>query len=58
MPSWRSIRPRRSRALVSGSTAEPRFRSWLVAAFAATALGLAVLGLYSLVSYTVVGPHA
>ena len=47
--------PETLRALVSGSTAEPRFRSWLVAAFAATALGLAVLGLYSLVSYTVSG---
>jgi putative ABC transport system permease protein len=47
--------PETLRALVSGSTAEPRFRSGLVAAFAATALGLAVLGLYSLVSYTVSG---
>lgn len=42
-------------ALVAGSTAEPRFRSHLVAAFAATAVALAVLGLYSLVSFTVSG---
>jgi hypothetical protein len=42
-------------SLVSGSAAEPRFRSRLVAGFALTALGLAVLGLYSLVSFTVAG---
>ena len=42
-------------ALVSGSTAEPRFRSRLVAAFAVDRAGLAVLGLYSLVSFTVSG---
>jgi predicted permease len=47
--------PQTLRALIAGSTAEPRFRSRLVAAFAATALGLAVLGLYSLVSFTVAG---
>lgn len=47
--------PETLRALVTGSTAEPRFRSRLVGAFAVTALGLAVLGLYSLVSYTVTG---
>jgi hypothetical protein len=47
--------PETLRSLVAGSTAEPRFRSWLVGAFAVTALGLAVLGLYSLVSYTVTG---
>ena len=55
MPELALDPPETLRALVSGSTAEPRFRSWLVAAFAATALGLAVLGLYSLVSYTVAG---
>lgn len=42
-------------ALVAGSTAEPRFRSGLVAGFAAVALGLAALGLYGLVSYSVMG---
>lgn len=42
-------------ALVVGSSAEPRLRSGLVGSFAVTALGLAVLGLYSLVSYTVTG---
>jgi len=47
--------PQTLAALVSDSTAEPRFRSRLVAAFAATALGLAILGLYSLVSFTVSG---
>lgn len=42
-------------ALIAGSTAEPRFRSGLVAGFAAVALGLAALGLYGLVSYSVMG---
>ncbi|MGD9904403.1 MAG: ABC transporter permease [Vicinamibacterales bacterium] len=42
-------------ALVHGSAAEPRFRSRLVALFAVTALALAVLGVYSLVSFTVSG---
>lgn len=47
--------PQTLAALISNSTAEPRFRSRLVAAFAATALGLAILGLYGLISYAVSG---
>jgi putative ABC transport system permease protein len=41
--------------IVAGATAEPRFRSGMVGAFAAAALGLAVLGLYGLSTYTVSG---
>ncbi len=33
--------------------AEPRFLSWLTTTFAAVALGLAVIGLYGVISYTV-----
>jgi putative ABC transport system permease protein len=47
--------PQTLQSLVTASTAEPRFRSRLVGGFAATALFLAVLGLYGLVSFTVSG---
>jgi predicted permease len=47
--------PQTLQALITGSMAGPRFRSRLVTAFAATALLLAVVGLYSLVSFTVSG---
>ncbi len=39
--------------IVSASAAQPRFRAWVVTAFAAAALVLAALGLYGLISYSV-----
>ncbi|MGE0043731.1 MAG: ABC transporter permease [Vicinamibacterales bacterium] len=41
------------RQLIAASTGQPRFRAYLVGAFALTALLLAAVGLYGLVSYTV-----
>src|SRR5262249_7581086 len=37
----------------SETVARPRFLTWLLAAFGALAVGLAVLGVYGLLSYTV-----
>jgi putative ABC transport system permease protein len=39
--------------IIERSTGEPRFRAWLIAAFAFVALTLAVVGIYGLISYTV-----
>jgi hypothetical protein len=38
-------------AVTAGSLATPRFRTWLVATFAAVALALAVAGIYGLMSF-------
>ena len=45
---------RRFEAVVNDTLAERRFLLWLIAAFAAAALTLAVIGLYGVVSYVVV----
>jgi putative ABC transport system permease protein len=39
--------------LIQGSVAQPRFRTFLISAFAGLALALATLGLYGVVSYSV-----
>jgi predicted permease len=41
------------RDVLSETVARPRFLTWLLAAFGAVAVGLAVLGVYGLLSYTV-----
>ncbi len=40
-------------ALIRESTAQPRFRTWLIAVFSAFALTLACLGIYGVVAYLV-----
>jgi len=38
---------------ISGSVAEPRFRTWLLAAFALAGLTLTLIGIYGVISYSV-----
>ena len=40
-------------AIISRSVAEPRFRTWLLSAFAMAGLSLTVIGIYGVISYSV-----
>src|SRR5436305_5700512 len=40
-------------ALIRESTAQPRFRTWLIAIFSGFALALACLGIYGVIAYLV-----
>jgi putative ABC transport system permease protein len=39
--------------VISGSVAEPRFRTWLLTAFASAGLTLTLIGIYGVISYSV-----
>lgn len=39
--------------VISGSVAEPRFRTWLLTAFAVAGLSLTLIGIYGVISYSV-----
>jgi putative ABC transport system permease protein len=52
-PDQPVVRVRTMEENISGSVSEPRFRAALLAIFAATALVLAIVGLYGLMVYTV-----
>jgi putative ABC transport system permease protein len=39
--------------VISSSIAEPRFRTWLLTAFAVAGLGLTLIGIYGVISYSV-----
>ena len=39
--------------VISGSVAEPRFRTWLLSAFATAGLTLTLIGIYGVISYSV-----
>jgi putative ABC transport system permease protein len=52
-PSLPSGEIRTLQGILDRSVAEPRFRTWLLGAFALTALVLAAVGVYGLISYSV-----